>query len=58
MKVVLTKLNDEQLAFVITRLYEGELVTTPPTLQKLLYTVSLTLLLNYKLANIISLYIY
>ncbi|KAL7632237.1 UNVERIFIED_CONTAM: hypothetical protein RMT77_017453 [Armadillidium vulgare] len=37
-EVVLTKLNDEQLAFVITRLYEGELVTTPPTLQKLLYT--------------------
>ncbi|KAB7507520.1 DmX-like protein 1, partial [Armadillidium nasatum] len=37
-EVALTKLNDEQLAFVITRLYEGELVTTPPTLQKLLYT--------------------
>ena len=39
-QVVLNKLHDEQLALVIIRLYEGELEATPPSLIKLLNTVS------------------
>lgn len=40
-QVVLNKLQDEQLALVIIRMYEGELEAVPPTLCKLLYTVSI-----------------
>ncbi|XP_068239086.1 dmX-like protein 2 isoform X2 [Palaemon carinicauda] len=38
LEVVLNKLQDEQMALVIIRLYEGELEAVPPTLCKLLYT--------------------
>lgn len=38
--MVLNKLQDEQLAIVIIRLYEGEYEAVPPTLRKLLYWVS------------------
>ncbi|XP_042889042.1 dmX-like protein 2 isoform X6 [Penaeus japonicus] len=38
LEVVLNKLQDEQLALVIIRMYEGELEAVPPTLCKLLYT--------------------
>ncbi|XP_069954424.1 dmX-like protein 2 isoform X5 [Cherax quadricarinatus] len=38
LEVVLNKLQDEQLAIVIIRLYEGEYEAVPPTLSKLLYT--------------------
>lgn len=40
LQVVLNKLQDEQLAIVIIRLYEGEYEAVPPTLRKQLYTVS------------------
>ena len=40
-EVVTTQLQDEQLAMVIIRLYEGELEATPPTLKKMLYTTVL-----------------
>lgn len=36
-EVCLNKLEDLQLAMVITRLYEGEMDSTPPSLKKLLY---------------------
>lgn len=39
LQVVLNKLQDEQLAIVIIRLYEGEYDAVPPTLRKQLYTV-------------------
>ncbi|XP_050731976.1 dmX-like protein 2 isoform X2 [Eriocheir sinensis] len=38
LEVVLNKLQDEQLAIVIIRLYEGEFEAVPPTLRKMLYT--------------------
>ncbi|KAK8379722.1 hypothetical protein O3P69_019607 [Scylla paramamosain] len=38
LEVVLNKLQDEQLAIVIIRLYEGEFEAVPPTLRKLLHT--------------------
>ncbi|XP_071522289.1 dmX-like protein 2 [Panulirus ornatus] len=38
LEVVLNKLQDEQLAIVIIRLYEGEFEAVPPTLCKLLNT--------------------
>ncbi|KAK3861276.1 hypothetical protein Pcinc_032726 [Petrolisthes cinctipes] len=38
LEVVLNKLQDEQLAIIIIRLYEGEYEAVPPTLRKLLNT--------------------
>ncbi|XP_018017231.1 dmX-like protein 2 isoform X2 [Hyalella azteca] len=37
-EVVVAQLQDEQLAMVIIRLYEGELEAMPPALEKMLYT--------------------
>lgn len=37
LEVCLTKLDDLQLALIITRLYEGEHDNTPPTYKKLIY---------------------
>lgn len=36
-EVCLTKLDDLQLALIITRLYEGDLENTPPSFKKLIY---------------------
>lgn len=38
----LNKLEDLQLAMVITRLYEGDMDSTPPSLKRLLYEVTST----------------
>jgi len=40
LQVCLTKLNDLQLAMVISRLYEGEMDSVTPNLNRLLYEVS------------------
>lgn len=52
LQVVLNKLQDEQLALVIIRLYEGEYDAVPPTLRKQLYTVSTFIFDLYSTFNI------
>lgn len=42
LQVCLNKLEDLQLAMVITRLYEGDMDSTPPSLKRLLYEVTST----------------